>query len=97
VEFLVATDVKKSARVASWGMENPDQFADWVNTAVHAMGEVADKCQWGEVRSLEGKGIHGNVAIMVNKESAIGVGWDRSLAWSQVRDGMKKILVRWIS
>src|SRR5207247_10868356 len=26
VEFLVATDVKKTARTASWGLENPDQF-----------------------------------------------------------------------
>jgi hypothetical protein len=97
VEFLVATNVKKSGRAASWGLENPDQFADWVNEAVNAMTEIGDKCQWGEVRGIEGKGIHGNVAIMVHKDEAIGVGWERSLAWSHVRDGMKRILARWIS
>jgi hypothetical protein len=37
------------------------------------------------------------VAVVVTKDSAIGAGWERSLAWSQVRDGMKKILARWIS
>ena len=97
VEFLVATNVKKNSRMASWGLENPDQFGDWVNGAVKGMREVGDSCQWGEVRSIEGKGIHGNVAVVVTKDSAIGAGWERSLAWSQVRDGMKKILARWIS
>jgi CheY-like chemotaxis protein len=97
VEFLVAVDIAKGARVASWGLENPDQFADWVNASVKGMREVGEKCQWGEIRGLEGKGIHGNVAVIVHKDNAIGTGWERSLAWSQVRDGMKKILARWIS
>ena len=97
VEFLVATDVQKGSRTASWGLENPDQFGDLVNSSVKALAEVGDKCQWGEVRSIEGKGIHGNVAVLIHNDTAIGAGWERSLAWSQVRDGMKKILTRWIS
>jgi CheY-like chemotaxis protein len=97
VEFIVATNTKKSTRTASWGLENPDQFGDWVSRSVKDLGDIGERCQWGEVRSLEGKGIQNNVAIVVHKETAIGAGWERSLAWSQVRDGMKKILVRWIS
>jgi CheY-like chemotaxis protein len=97
VEFIVATNVKKRKRAASWGLENPDQFGDWINKSVDALQEVGDKCQWGEVRSIEGKGIQGNVVVIVHKETALGAGWERSVAWSQVRDGMKKILARWIS
>jgi CheY-like chemotaxis protein len=97
VEFLVATDIAKNGRIASWGLENPDQFGDWVVGSVKGLGDLGERCHWGEVRSMEGKGIHGNIAVMLHKETAIGVGWERSLAWSQVRDGMKKILARWIS
>src|SRR5687768_6162785 len=28
VEFIVAADIKKTSRTASWGLENPDQFGD---------------------------------------------------------------------
>ena len=97
VEFLVATDVKKNRRAASWGLENPDQFGDWVSSSVNALRDIGETCQWGELRSIEGKGLHGNVAVLVHRDTAIGAGWERSLAWSQVRDGMKKILTRWIS
>jgi hypothetical protein len=97
VEFLVATDVKKNRRAASWGLENPDQFGDWVSSSVNALREIGETCQWGELRSIEGKGLHGNVAVLVHRDTAIGAGWERSLAWSQVREGMKKILTRWIS
>jgi CheY-like chemotaxis protein len=97
VEFLVATDVKRNQRAASWGLENPDQFGDWVNSSVTALRDIGETCQWGELRSIEGKGLHGNVAVLVHKDTVIGAGWERSLAWSQVRDGMKKILTRWIS
>lgn len=97
VEFLLVTNTKQKSRVASWGLEHPDQFADFLNGAVNGMGEIGDKCQWGELKSIEGKGMQGNVAIVVNRDTALGAGWERSLAWSQVRDGMKKILARWIS
>jgi CheY-like chemotaxis protein len=97
VEFLVATDVKRNQRAASWGLENPDQFGDWVNSSVSALRDIGETCQWGELRSIEGKGLQGNVAVLVHKDTVIGAGWERSLAWSQVRDGMKKILTRWIS
>jgi hypothetical protein len=82
---------------ASWGLENPDHLADWVHQTTRTFREVADNCQWGELKSVEGKGIHGNLAVISHRDAAIAVGWERSLAWSQVRDGMKKILTRWIS
>ena len=97
VEFILAADIKKRGRIASWGLENPDQFGEWVNTSVREMIDVGDKFHWGEFRSIEGKGVQGNVAVIIHKETALGAGWERSMAWSQVRDGMKKILVRWLS
>ena len=97
VEFIVATDVKKGKLAAAWGLEHPEQMSDWMKSSVNAMSGMADRLQWGELRSIEGKGVQTNVAVVMHKDTALAAGWERSLAWSQVRDGMKKILVRWLS
>jgi CheY-like chemotaxis protein len=97
VEFIVATDVKKGKLAAAWGLEHPEQISDCIKSSVNAMSGMADRLQWGELRSIEGKGVQTNVAVVMHKDTALAAGWERSLAWSQVRDGMKKILVRWLS
>jgi CheY-like chemotaxis protein len=97
VEFIVATDVKESRLAAAWGLEHPEQIGDWLNISINAMQGMADRFQWGELRSIECKGVQGNVAVVMHKDTALAAGWERSMAWSQVREGMKKILVRWLS
>lgn len=97
VVFLVAVDKNKPRALASWGLENPDQLGDWTNNTVTTFRNIGEKLQWGQVKTIEGRGVHGNIAITAHNDSAICAGWERSLAWSQVREGMKKILARWIS
>jgi len=97
VEFLVAVNRVKPRPPAAWGLENPDQLGDWVHSSTTAFRTVGEKMQWGALKSLEGKGLHGNIALITHQDTAICAGWERSIAWPQVREGMKKILARWIS
>ncbi len=97
VAFLVAVDRNQPCPPAAWGLENPELLGDWVNTTTNTLRLIGEKLQWGPIKSIEGKGIHGNIAVITHKDTALCAGWERSLAWSQVRDGMKKILARWIS
>ena len=97
VAFIVAVDRNKPRPPAAWGLENPDQVGDWTNQTVNAFRGIGEKLQWGALKSMEGKGIHGNIAIITHQDTAICAGWERTLAWAQVREGIKKILARWIS
>jgi hypothetical protein len=97
VEFIVAADVKDGRLAASWGLEHPEQVGDWLDVSINGMQGMADRFQWGELRSIEGKGVQRNIAVVMHKDTALAAGWERSMAWSQVREGMKKILVRWLS
>jgi CheY-like chemotaxis protein len=97
VAFIVAVDRNKPRPPAAWGLENPEQVGDWANHTVNSFRGIGEKLQWGALKSFEGKGIHGNIAIITHQDTAICAGWERSLSWTQVRDGMKKILARWIS
>lgn len=97
VAFIVAVNRTHPRPPASWGLENPEQVGDWVNSTVNSFRGIADKMHWGTLKGMEGKGIHGNIAVVAHGETTLCAGWDRSMAWTQVRDGMKKILARWIS
>jgi hypothetical protein len=97
IEFLVAVNRNKPRPPASWGLENPEQVGDWVNNSVNSFRTVGEKLQWGQVKSMEGRGLHGNIAVITHEDTSICAGWERSLSWAQIRDGMKKILARWIS
>ena len=97
IEFIVAVNRAKPRPPAAWGLENPEAVGDWVDETTNTFRRVGEKFQWGDLKSIEGRGLHGNIAIMTHNDHAICAGWERSLAWAQVREGMKKILARWIS
>lgn len=97
IEFVVAVNRTKPRPPAAWGLENPEQIGDWVNATVNGYRSVGEKLQWGQVKSIEGRGLHGNIAMLTHNDSTVCAGWERSLGWQQIRDGMKKILARWIS
>lgn len=97
VEFIVAVDRTKPRPPASYGLENPEQLGDWLNETANAFRSIGEKLQWGALKTMEGRGIHGNIAVITHENTAIMAGWERSLSWAQIREGMKKILARWIS
>jgi CheY-like chemotaxis protein len=97
IEFIVAVNRARPRPPAAWGLENPEQVGDWVDSTVSSFRRIGEKFQWGDLKSIEGRGLHGNIAITTHNDHSICAGWERSLAWSQVREGMKKILTRWIS
>jgi CheY-like chemotaxis protein len=97
IEFIVAVNRARPRPPAAWGLENPEQVGDWVDSTVSSFRRIGEKFQWGDLKSIEGRGLHGNIAIITHNDHSICAGWERSLAWSQVREGMKKILTRWIS
>jgi CheY-like chemotaxis protein len=97
IEFIVAVNRSKPRPPAAWGLENPEQMGDWANGSVASFRTLGEKLQWGGLKTIEGRGLHGNIALITHEDTALCAGWERSLAWPQIREGMKKILTRWIS
>jgi CheY-like chemotaxis protein len=97
IAFLVAVNRNKPKPPAAWGLENPEQIGEWVHTTANSFRGLGEKLQWGQVKSIEARGLHGNVSMLLHQDTTICAGWERSIATAQVREGMKKILARWIS
>jgi len=95
--FLVAVDRNKPKAPATWGLENPEQIGEWVHSTSNTFRALGEKLQWGQVKSIEGRGLHGNLAMLLHQDTTLCAGWERSILWPQIREGMKKILARWIS
>jgi CheY-like chemotaxis protein len=97
VEFLVAVKRDKSAPPIAWGLESPELVGNWVHGGVKQLTGLGEKLGWGQLRSIEARGVHGNVAIAIHDGSAICAGFQRALSQTQVRDAMKRIIARWNS
>jgi CheY-like chemotaxis protein len=97
VQFAVGVETADKNKFEQWGAENPEEMAAWIHDTAAALRSLGDQLEAGQLEALEGIGHQRHVAVLVGDDEALGVGFTRSVALSQIRETMKLIEAKWLS
>lgn len=97
VEFIAVVRSGRAKEPLAWGLESPELVSNWVHQTATAFTTLGENLGWGQLKGVEGRGIHGNIGITMHDGTAICAGFQRALPQTQIRDAMKRILTRWAS
>jgi CheY-like chemotaxis protein len=81
----------------SWGVEDPDQLAQWVRQTQTEFQRLGDQIQSGQLNQVEGYGLHQNVALVSKKETHLCTGFQRGVTTHQLQETMRQIISQWAS
>ena len=95
VEFLQLVAAEGKEARESWGVENPDQLADWSREMHRLFDHVGEKLNVGEVVQIEGFGLQRHVALARRGDAILCAGFRRTFSQEQVRESMKTVLIKW--
>jgi CheY-like chemotaxis protein len=96
VEFIVAVRSDRPT-FESWGAENSEQISHWVRETMKSFRTLGDALQAGQLSQFEGLGPQRHVAMVSKAETALCVGFHRSLSEDLVRETMNQIVAKWAS
>lgn len=97
VEFIAVVRPERAKEMLAWGLESPELVSNWVHQSSSAFAQLGENLGWGQLKTVEGRGIHGNIGITMHEGTAICAGFQRALPQTQIRESMKRILTRWVS
>lgn len=97
VEFLLTIPSGEKEKIESWGVENPEQIANWTRQMRQRFAGLGDALQAGQLNRFEGVGPQRHLAIVFRPNVGLCVGFHRSLSTDLVRETMKNILSKWAS
>lgn len=97
VEFVVAASSEEKQKRKVWGVENPDQMADWVSQTLERFQLLGESLEVGQLNRVEGAGSQSQIVMAAHGEEELCVGFQRNLARDTVRKTMKNIFAKWAS
>lgn len=97
VEFVLTVSADEKQQFESWGLENPENIADWARQTMQSFRSLGESLNAGQVNQLEGLGPQRHVAIAASAGKKLCVGFHRSLSQTLVRETFKEILGKWVS
>ena len=97
VQFSVAVKANDPAPHEQWACEDPVALAAWIHRTTHALRDLGDHLEAGELTDLEGLGPQRHLAVLVGDDEYLGVGFTRSAHLSHIRETMKQIEAKWAS
>jgi CheY-like chemotaxis protein len=97
VQFALAVDASDPAGIEQWACEDPAAMAGWIHSTTHALRELGDRLEAGELTDIEGLGPQRHIAVLVGDDEYLGVGFTRSAHLPHIRETMKQIEAKWAS
>lgn len=88
---------ESSLQFDSWGLENPEQVAEWIWNSMSVMEKLGHKLETGALSEFEGTGPHQNLSLFAGFNAYLVVGFDRNQTRSEWSKTMKKIVAKWVS
>lgn len=95
VEFILAVSTGEKRQFDVWGVENPDQLADWTRDIMGRFRGLGEKLQAGTLKQFEAGGPHSQLAISSRNGEELCVGFHRSMPQTLVRETMKIVVAKW--
>lgn len=97
VEFVIAASSREKQKCKVWGVENPDQMAEWMRETLHRFRSLGESLEVGQLNRIEGAGTQCQVVLAAFGEDELCVGFQRNLARDVLRKTMKNIFAKWAS
>lgn len=97
VEFVVSVSVNDAHQFESWGLDTAEPMATWTHAVMQGFEEVGQMLQAGILNRVDARGAMQNMAAVTRGETALCVGFYRSLPPETIHDTMQKIVNKWAS
>jgi CheY-like chemotaxis protein len=97
VQFVLASTPGPARKVDSWGVESPDQVADWARASLRGFETLGERLMAGPVQQVSGLGSPSHVVMANSSRGPLVVGFRAALRAEDLRDNMKNLLARWDS
>lgn len=95
VEFVLLAHGRDGKNIDAWGVQNPSQLDAWTGSTLQCFQELAETLQAGQLRHLEGMGLHQNLGLAVQADRRFCVGFRREIGAEQIRETMKEIIAEY--
>lgn len=95
LEFAVLTRLEDSEPVASRGLEEPGQMAEWARSALNRFRVLGDLLNIGDVQFIDAQGTQRRIGLGQCADSELCLGWKSELPAVEVREQTKTILKTW--
>ncbi|MBI3416120.1 MAG: response regulator [Verrucomicrobia bacterium] len=96
VEFVLLSRGDNPQKIDSWSAQNPEPLGAWASATLQSFQELGESLQAGQLRHLEGIGLHQNVGLAALAERCFCVGFRRDIGAEQIRETMKEIVAECI-
>lgn len=97
VEFVLSVSSADKTKFDSWGADNAEALAAWVQQTTHNLRGLGEKLNAGQFKQLEALGLRNSVAFLSRGDQELCVGLQRTLTAEEIREAMKDISVKWAS
>lgn len=97
LEFAVLTRTDADEPVASKGLEEPRQMAEWTREALNRFRSLGDTLNLGDVQLIDAQGGQRTIGLGQCGDSELCLGWKPDLPALEVRQRTKRIVASWDS
>ncbi len=97
LDFALSTDLESKEVVRHWSLPEPQLAADCTNQMVQAFAGLAEKLQFGAIRSITLSDAQRHVRIIALGQRRIVGGFNGSLSSAEIDRGMATLTERWDS
>jgi CheY-like chemotaxis protein len=97
VEFVLAAAASPLRKVEAWGVESPEQLADWTRESVRSFEMLGERLMAGPLQQVSGLGSPSHVVMANSSRGLLTVGFRAALRAEELRDQMKHLVARWVS
>jgi CheY-like chemotaxis protein len=88
---------KPEPRVESWGVEHPEELAQWMSHTLQLLAALGETLQAGNLTRLEALTSANRLVLAPKGEAGLCLGFGRDVAPEQARESLKSILSQWAS
>jgi CheY-like chemotaxis protein len=97
VEYAVEFSLEDKKSIMSWGLEEPEETAQWKRETIERFRDLGESLQAGPLVRMEATGPGRQFSIWARAENYLCVGFHRSVSPDLMRETMKKIVAKWAS
>ena len=92
VEFVLLSQIEDPRKIESWSVQNPEPLDAWARSTLQSFQELGESLQAGQLRHLEGMGLHQNVGLAFQANRNFCIGFRRDISAEQIRTTMTEIV-----
>ncbi len=95
VQFILSVSPRPRCETKSWGLENPDHLAEWLQESLKTFAELGEGLHAGPLQQVTGMSMGSHVALADSVRGELCVGFHSNLRSDEVRETMRNILAKW--